>query len=179
MNVRRKALLIAGAIAALPGTAWAQSGGAARALAPLVACRGVADPRAKANCYDAALDKLQNAVAGREVVIVDKQQNNEDRKALFGFNAERQLEEPAHARRERGPREPEVDSVDSTVALARRTGIDHWTIRLANGATWRTLEPGITSAPDVGDPVHIRRDALGKYMMRVGKSRSMRAIRVY
>jgi len=176
MNVARNAVLIA--LAMLSGVARAENGGAGRALAPLNACRVLADPRAKASCYDAALDKLQGAVDKREVVIVDKQQDNEDRKSLFGFNAERTLEEP-RVKRDRAQREPDVEQMDSTVALSRRTGIDHWTIRLANGATWRTLEPGITSPPQAGDQVHIRRDALGKYLMRVGKSRSMRSIRVY
>jgi hypothetical protein len=172
-------LVFAALVVGVPASVIAQDPGKAsdRALAPFVACRQIPDVRARALCYDNALDRLQHSVAGREVVIVDKQQATEDRKSLFGLNAALQMTEPQH-KRDRRAREPEVNAIDSTVTAARRSGIDHWTIRLATGAIWRTLEPGITSPPAIGDVVQIRRDALGKFMMRVGRSRSMRSMRV-
>jgi hypothetical protein len=172
-----KRLVFAALAAAVPASVTAQDPGKAsdRALAPFVACRQVPDARARALCYDTALDKLQHSISGREVVIVDKQQANEDRKSLFGLNAALQMTEP---KRDRRAREPEVSAIDSTVTAARRSGLAHWTIRLATGAIWRTLEPGIRSAPTNGDVVQIRRDPLGKFMMRVGRSRAMRAMRV-
>jgi hypothetical protein len=168
--------VFAALVVGVPASVIAQDSGKAsdRALAPFVACRQIPDVRARALCYDNALDRLQHSVAGREVVIVDKQQANEDRKSLFGFNAANRM--PA-ARAVR-PADAEVAAIDSTVSGARQSGYDRWDIRLANGAIWRTLEAGIIVAPKNGEEVHIRRGALGSFMIRIGKSRAMRAIRV-
>jgi len=180
-GVMKSRVVVCAALAALvPVSVAAQNPGKAsdRALAPFVACRQVADVRARALCYDAALDRLQNSVAGREVVIVDKQQANEDRKALFGFSASHRMPEPKAPRA--APKAPETieQAIDSTIVSAHQSGYDRWTIRLATGAVWRTLEPGIVIAPKVGEDVHIRRGTLGSFMLRIGKGRSMRAMRV-
>ena len=174
-------LVFAALVAVVPASVAAQNSGKAsdRALAPFVACRQVPDVRARALCYDNALDKLQHSVAGREVVIVDKQQANEDRKSLFGFSPGHGMPEPRAPRAAAGrSTDADVDKIDSTVVSARQSGYDRWTIRLATGANWRTLEPGIVTSPKSGEEVHIRRGALGSFTMRIGKGRAMRAMRV-
>ena len=176
----RMRLVFAALVAVVPGSVVAQTSGKAsdRALAPFVACRQVPDVRARALCYDNALDKLQNSVAGREVVIVDKQQANEDRKSLFGFSPGRGMPEPRAPRASGRQVAADVEKIDSTVVSAHQSGYDRWTIRLATGANWRTLEPGIVTAPKSGEEVHIRRGSLGSFTMRIGKGRAMRAMRV-
>lgn len=166
-------------LALLPAAAFAQDSGRAsdRALAPLVACRPIGDVRARALCYDAALDRLQQAVSGRQVVIVDKQQAAVDRKAMFGFSLARPQPEPRARDRRGTPVEEPLAAIDSAVVVARPFGYEQWSIRLANGATWRTVESGIAFEPKPGEVVHIRRGVMGSYMLRVGKGRSVRAAR--
>lgn len=165
--------------------AAADSGRASdRALAPLVACRQTRDPAARAACYDAALDALQQSVAARQVVIIDREQSDQDRRASFGFSATHDVERPKPAKPEpvaKAPRKAPIEAVtevDSTVVSAQPYGYDQWTIRIATGATWRTTESGIAIAPKPGTKIHIHRGVMNGYLLRVGTNRVVRAMRV-
>lgn len=178
------------ALAVLAAPAGAEDNGRAsdRALAPLVACRMMPDPRARAACYDAALDRLQQAVAARQVVVMDREQVHEDRRAMFGFNSgdapsRLAIVKPPKAakasRAARGaPATEEVEEVDSTLVGMSPFGYDRWTIRIATGAVWRTTEPGFPVALKPGTEVHIRRGIMGSYIVRIGKARPLKAMRV-
>jgi hypothetical protein len=159
------------AIVALPAPALAQA--ADRVLAPFNACRPIGDVQRRAACYDAALDRLRNAVTERQVVIVDKQQAAADRRTLFGLGGsatERRIAPVAS--------EPPVQAIDSTVVSARSVGYDLWAVRLATGATWRTTEAWGALSPKTGQPVRIRRGLMNSYTIRIGNSRALRAVRV-
>ena len=151
-----------------------------RALAPLVVCRPIPDSRARAACYDAALDKLQQSVADRNIVVMDREQVKEDRKANFGFGANQQLARVASPKAPKAARVvvEDVAEVDSTVVSAAAFGYDRLMIRLANGATWRTTEPGLATPPKAGTAIHISRGVMGGFMMRIGRARAVRALRV-
>jgi hypothetical protein len=167
-------------LAATPG--WTQGRPSDRALAPLVACRPIADVRARAACYDSALDRLQQSVAERTVVVMDREQVKEDRKTSFGFASGQALARVAAPKPTRTTRAvakvEDVAAIDSTVVSVAPFGPDRWTIRIATGALWRTSEPGTALAPRPGMAVHIRRGVMGSYMMRVGDSGPTRAKRV-
>ncbi len=174
------------ALAMLAAPAGAEDNGRAsdRALAPLVACRPMPDPRARAACYDAALDRLQQAVAARQVVVMDREQVHEDRRAMFGFNGGgaparlAAVKPPKLPKAARAAPAEEVEQIDSTVASMTQYGYDRWTIRLATGALWRTTEGGIPIAYKPGTNVHIRRGIMGSYIIRIGKARPLKAMRV-
>lgn len=158
-------------LAAAPAWAADEKGRASdRALAPLVACRPVPDARARAACYDAALDRLQQSVSERTVVVMDREQV----KADFGFGPG---PVPAKSPAARIAPEP-VKEVTSTVASVISYGYDLWGIRIANGAIWRTTETGLVFPPTPGTEVHIRRGTLGSYVMFVGKNKAVRVKRI-
>jgi hypothetical protein len=166
------ALLAAGAVL-LAGPAQAQDKGrpSDRALAPLVACRPIPDPRARAACYDAALDKLQQSVSERTVVVMDREQV----KADFGFGGGPPLAR-SPAAKVAAP-EP-VQEVNSTIAGVISYGYDFWGIRVATGALWRTTDTGLVFPPKVGTAVQIKRGILGGYVMYIGKDKAVRVKRV-
>ena len=181
--MRRTGLAIAAALAGTPGLAQDAGRASDRALAPLVSCRQTPDPRARAACYDAALDQLQQSVANRQVVIVDHDQAVQDRRTLFGFGAREQpvpkpARPPKNAVAARAAPE-EVVEIDSTIVAATQTNYDQWVFRLATGAVWRTTEgSAIPVAPRAGTKVHIHRSIMGGYLMRVGSYRAVRALRI-
>lgn len=146
-----------------------------RALAPLVACRPIADPRARALCYDGALDRLQRAVGDRRVVLIDREDLSSDPRFAFG------LDGPGHTTRARPARKSaagqEGRSIHATVVAATATGYGLWTIRLSTGAVWRTIESGLTN-PRPGAEVHIRAGVLGGYLLWLDGGLPIRAIRV-
>lgn len=174
------------ALALLAAPAVAQDNGRAsdRALGSLVACRPIPDPRARATCYDNALDKLQQAVADRQVVVMDREQVHEDHKAAFGFNgggapARLAAVKPPKATKAARPAAPEeVQEVDTTLVSMTPYGYNRWTVRIATGAVWRTTEEGFSSASKPGTEVHIRRSIMGSYIIRIGKARALKAMRV-
>ncbi len=141
-----------------------------RALAPLVACRPIPDVRARALCYDAALDKLQQSVSQRTVVVMDREQV----KADFGFGGGKPLARSPAAR----VAMPEgVDEISATVVSTSSYGYDLWDIRLATGAVWRTTEASVAFPPKQGQTIQIRRGILGSYTMMVGR-RALKVKRV-
>lgn len=173
--------MVAALATAMPTLAAERSAGATRVLAPLVACRAIADAGRRATCYDAALDRLQSAVSTAQVTILDREQASADRRAAFGYSGARPpAPPPVRVRATETARVPaeDVPAIDSTVAAAAPYGVDRWTIRLVTGATWRTTEPGLSVAPKAGTPVHIKRGLMGSYMMRIGNARALRAMRV-
>lgn len=171
------------ALVAAAAPALAQDGRASdRALAPLVACRQIGDVRARAACYDAALDKLQQSVAARTVVVMDREEVKEDRRSSFGFGGSQTVArvvapKPARTARPGAPVE-ELEAIDSTVVSASPYGYERWTIRIATGAVWRTTEAGITLAPKPGATIRIRRGLMGSFSLRIGNARPVRALRV-
>jgi hypothetical protein len=160
------AVLMAG-----PALAADEKGGrpSDRALAPLVACRPIADPRARATCYDAALDKLQQSVADRAVVVMDREQV----KASFGFGGSQPLPRSVAAKALPEP----IQEIDSTVTTVQSLGYDNWAIRLASGAVWRTTDSALAFPPKVGATVKIRRASLGGYTMFLGRNQTVRVLR--
>ena len=178
---------MAGLLLAGPAAAQEASHAADRTLAPMVACRGIADSAQRAACYDGALNQLQGRVTDRQVVIVDHEQVKQDRRTLFGFGPAHKAAEPkappppklakaARGSRAAAPTE-DLREIDSTVASASSNG-EFWIIRLATGATWRTTEASnITVAPRAGTKVHIHKSPIGSFFMRIGNARAVRAVR--
>lgn len=172
------------ALACVP--AGAQDGGgraADRVLAPFITCRQQRDPAARAACYDAALDRLQGQVTARQVVIVDHEQVQQDRRTLFGFSPGHAQEAPKPAKLAPAPRAArapveDVAEIDSTVVSAQPYGYDGLQIRIATGAIWRTTEGGIPIPPKPGTRIHIHRALMNSYLLRVGSYRAVRAVRV-
>ncbi|WP_294394290.1 hypothetical protein [uncultured Sphingomonas sp.] len=171
-------------VAAMPAMA-AEKDGATRVLAPLVACRPISDASARAACYDRALDGLRGAVSAKQVTILDREQVQVNRKAMFGYSGQ---EPPAPKASRKAPAQvtakgptpaPEpVNEISSTIVSATPYAVDRWTIRIAGGAVWRTTEAGMAVAPRAGTPVHIKRALMGSYMLRIGDARALRAMRV-
>ncbi len=164
---------------ALPAAAADNGHAADRVLAQMVACRQNPDARARAVCYDAAFDRLQQQIAQRQVVIVDREQVAQDRKSLFGFSGGEHRAAPVReAKQAKLQPVEDLAEIDSTVTSATSYGYEQWTIRLANGAIWRSTEAGITVSPRPGTKVHIHRALMGSFFMKVGSGRTVRAMRV-
>jgi hypothetical protein len=172
------------ALACVPAGAQETGGRAAdRVLAAFIGCRQQRDPVVRAACYDAALDRLQGQVAARQVVIVDHEQVQQDRRTLFGFAPGHAADAPKPAKpiptpKAARPPAEDVAEIDSTVVSAQSYGYDQYQIRIATGAVWRTTESGLPAAPRPGTRIHIHRAIMNSYLLRVGGYRAVRAVRV-
>ncbi|WP_262422463.1 hypothetical protein [Brevundimonas denitrificans] len=116
MTFLRTALPLLAALA-IPALAQAQEAPRPELLNRLTDCRAMTDPAARLSCYDTAVEALDAAERQGEVVVVDRAQVRESRRALFGFEMPSL---PAFGRVTAA--EDEVSSVETTLTRASRGG---------------------------------------------------------
>lgn len=179
----RTPLLIAALLIGLTSPALAQGGNQDRQRRPqtfeaLVHCRSIAEAAARLQCYDAAAAALEQAAERRDVVVVDRAQVRESRRRLFGLALPRL---PIFGGGDNGHDndDDEIAQIDSTIASAVRNDLGQWQVRLQDGGTWIQTDFNLLAVPPrPGQPVVVRRGALGSYMMRVGRQPGVRVRRV-
>jgi hypothetical protein len=166
--------LITGLAAALLLSAPAQAQPQHRpeTLERLAACRAISDSMARLSCYDAAVGALDAAERQGDLVVIDRAAVNETRRQLFGF------ELPTLPRLFSGGEAEELDSIETTLERAGRSGENRWVFRLADGSVWRQIdsEP-VRFRNRAGEPVRVRRASLGSFLLTAGDSRAVRVRR--
>lgn len=150
------------------GSAWAQSGSVA--FERLSECQSLSDGAQRLACYDERMASLRAATNTGEVVIVERAQIDEARRAVFGFTA---------------PSLPSVfggDTIESleTALTKAAPGLNGaWVFHLADGSVWRQIDNTRITDPRhrQGEEVRVRRAALGSYFLNLGASRAVRVRR--
>jgi hypothetical protein len=140
----------------------------------LGSCETLTDAVARLACYDRAGVALTKAAAQGKIVIVDQQDLKDTRKQLFGFSL------PKLPFLSSGDSASEQqDEIAASIASARDIGDGKWRITIDSGAVWETTEGSFSGRdPRPGNPVVIKRGALGSYMMRIDGRRGIRARRI-
>lgn len=147
--------------------------GRAAQLQAVVDCRKLADPAERLACYDAATATLDAAEKSGDVVVVDRAQVREARRAAFGFN----FQMPAFMT-PRDEKPEEIDRITATVASARQDATGKWVIKLTDGAVWRQIDTKrIFRDPRAGSTVEIRTAAMGSFFMKVDGQMQIRVHR--
>lgn len=153
-------LLTAGA-----GLAASPIKGRAAPLQAIVDCRALPDPTERLACYDRAAATLDAAEKAGEVVVVDRAQVQEARKAAFGFN----FQMPSFMTG--GDRPEALDKITATVESASQDATGKWVFRMTDGAVWRQVDSSrVSRDPKAGTTVEIRSATMGSFMMTVGYS---------
>ncbi len=168
--------LLAAALAAGPVAAAAPAApraeGRAQALQRLTDCRKLTDGVQRLACFDQAAAALDQAEAKGDIVVVDRDQARKVRRQAFGFTL------PSLAMFERGEKPEDLDNLPGKVAASRQNSAGKWVIRLEDGATWVQVDSNeVPNAPQAGDPVTIRKAAMGSYMLSLGHHIAFRAHR--
>ena len=132
----------------------------------LVRCRAIAADAERLQCFDTAAANFPQAAERREVVVVDRAQVRESRRRLFGLPLPRL---PIFGGGDEDEEEEEeIRSIDSNIASARQVDYGRWMVRLEDGSTWIQTDNNVVAGrPRPGQPVEVRRGALGTYMMRI------------
>lgn len=180
--VRSLAVVVVVAVAAAPVSARTGESGKREtppALGKVLNCRTVTDGAARLACFDAAVASLDQAVAGGDVAVVDREAVRKTRRGLFGFSlgdlplfGRGDGDDKSEAERE------EVKEITATLR-AVATGRDGYLFTLEDGARW-VQDDALTLGrrPRPGDQVTIRRMALGSYKLsfKIGPSMKVRRI---
>ncbi len=143
-----------------------------RAISDLAACRLVPADLERLACYDRLVGALDQAEAAGEVVVVDRSQVVEARRALFGFSLDTL---PLF---NRGGQDERIDAIQSTLTRASQGSSGKWLFVLEDGSVWaQTDANALTRPPRPGTEISVRQGAVGSYLLSVNGARSVRVRR--
>lgn len=139
----------------------------------LLACRALTAPTERLACFDAAVGELETARRAGEVAVIDRTQIEQSRRESFGFSL------PSMSRMLGVGPQAELEEIETTLVSASRAGGQgEWTFRLADGGTWRQIDSmSAVFRNRPGEPVRVRRGAIGSFLLTVGSSRAIRVRR--
>jgi hypothetical protein len=180
----RKPVLLAALLLGLMTAAYAQRGNQREQrkqeqpalFEALVRCRALTDSAARLQCFDEAAAALDQAAQRRDIVVVDRGQVRESRRRLFGLALPRL---PIFGGDDDSRPDPEeITQLEGTVARASQDGYGHWVVRLQDNSLWVQVDDNrLALGPRPGQPVLIRRAALGSFVMRVNGQPGIRVQR--
>ena len=134
-------------------------------------CRAITVPADRLACFDRQVAALEVAENARDIRYADRAAVREARRGLFGFSL-RNLnifgggDEEDEAARAADP--DVVEEIDAVLSGAQRNSLGMLVLTLDNGQRWVQTTPGGSGrTPHAGQPVHIRRAALGSFMASV------------
>jgi len=138
----------------------------------LEACARLKPDAERLACFDSLAGRVIGQVRSGAIAIVDQEQVKAVRRQAFGFSV------PALTGFFPGGDRAEVEAVETRVERVYRTAGRGWGLRLADGSRWeQTDQESLPRDPKEGDPVVIRRAALGSYLMKVNGMTAFRARR--
>lgn len=143
-------------------------------LTRVVQCRTIADAGERLVCFDREVAAMDQAQTSGELVAMDRQQVRRTRRSLFGLGLP-----DLGIFGDGNDDEEETSRIESTVRSARRDAHGKWVIELADGARWAQIDSReLTLDPRPGQPIRIRRAALGSYLANVNNQVAIRVRRV-
>lgn len=140
----------------------------AAAFRDLVECRTITDNAARLACFDRSAAALDTAERNGDLVVADKAQIREAKKAVFGYGG---IRIPFLS----GDDADMPEQIEATITGLRDLGYNRWEITLDNGMRWRQTDD-MEIFPKVGTQVTIKTAAMGSYLMKI-KSRAIRVMR--
>ncbi len=159
-----------------PATAKEMKAARPEVFKKLVDCRAITENAARLACYDAQVAKLDEAESKKELVIVDTEEVKKARKGLFGlslpdlgglFGAKEEGEDDSRG----------LSEIESTVKTLGTNKAGKWVFTIADGARWAQTDTTSIRTPKVGQPVRIRRAAMGSFFANIGEARAIRVMR--
>ena len=145
-------------------------GGRRGAFRTLLDCRSVADSTQRLACYDKAAGTVADAIAKKDLVLIDKERATAAKRSLFGFSV------PDFAGLLGGG---DITQVEGTVAGFTNNADGGFTIKLQDGSVWtQTDDTPVALPPRRGDKVLIKRGTLGSYFFRLGRQPGFKVKRI-
>jgi hypothetical protein len=137
----------------------------------VIDCEAIAEPAQRLACFDRSVAALKTATRERQVVVVDRGTVREARRGLFGLSL------PRIKLFGNDDDTEEVTAIDGTIASVRMASDGLPIFVLEDGARWKQTD-GRNVFPKAGQPIHIKRAAMGSYMANVNKQPGVRVIRL-
>jgi hypothetical protein len=137
----------------------------------VVACTSVADPQQRLACFDREVAAMNEAEQKGDLVAMDRNQVRKTKRSLFGLA----LPDLGVF----GDDEDSDSSIETTLKSVAQNPDGKYIFDLAEGGRWVQLDSReFIVDPKAGQPIRIRRAAMGSYMANVNKQIAVRVRRV-
>ena len=138
----------------------------------LLACRAIQDGGQRLACFDRETAAVNQAIATRDLVMIDKARATQAKRSLFGFAI------PDFGGLFGGGGD-DVKEIASTVASFTQRGYLGWTIKLADGSTWvQTDDAQLGLPPEKGQKVVVHRGSFGAFYLRLNGQPGIKVKRI-
>lgn len=136
----------------------------------LMACRAIAAADQRLACFDREAAAVGQAIASKDIVMVDKQKVRAAGRSLFGFSI------PNFGGLFGG--EGEIDQIEGTIRSTGRNLDGGWVITLDDGSTWSQTDdwPGLDARP--GKKVNVKRGSLGSFWLTIPGGNGIKVKRI-
>jgi len=164
--------IVAVAVAARSDARSTPNTGTPQSVQQLIACRTMTDSAQRLACYDRQADALSNAIAKKEVVVIDKARATAAKKSLFGFSI-------PNFGGIFGGNEDEVKEISSTATRVSQDAYGAYVVTLADGSTWYQQDDApLGLGPEKGDKITVRRGSFGALFLSVNGQPGIRVKRI-
>jgi hypothetical protein len=175
-EMMNKALMTGAVLAAVmatgAGARTIPNTGTPQSLQQLIACRSIADSAQRLACYDRQAPLVSQALASKEMVVIDKARATAAKRSLFGFSI------PDFGGLFGGGAN-DVNEIASTVTKATQDGYGAWIVSLADGSTWAQQDDApLGLPPERGNKVVVHRGSFGAFFLRVAGQPGIRVKRI-
>jgi sirohydrochlorin ferrochelatase len=138
----------------------------------LLGCRSIQDNAQRLACFDRETAAVDQAIARKDLVLIDKARATQAKRSLFGFSI------PDFGGLFGGS-EDEVKEIASTVTAFTHNSYFGWTIRLADGSEWaQTDDAQLGLPPERGQKVVVHRGSFGAFFLRLNGQPGFKVKRV-
>jgi len=171
----RKIVVVAAASAVIcAGSAQAQRRtevGTPAQVQRLMACRAIESSEQRLACFDRETATMEQAIASKDLVFVDKERARAASRGLFGFSI---------------PNfgglfgdEDQIKQIESTVTKSGRNAVGGWVFYLADGSVWSQQDDWpLGLPPEKGDKVVVTKGLMGSFVLRLNKQPGIKVKRI-
>lgn len=136
----------------------------------LMACRNITAAEQRLACFDRETAAMNQAIASKDLVFVDREKARATSRSLFGFSI------PDFGGLFGG--DDEVSQIESTIRATSRNVDGGWVITLADGSVWSQTDdwPGLD--PRRGMKAIVERAAFGSFRLKIPGQSGIKVKRV-
>ena len=132
------------------------------AVTELLNCRNIADGAARLACYDKSAAAIGDAVAKKDLVVMDRESVKKTKRGLFGFSI------PNLGVFGDDDNSVEIKQIEGTIVSTAINGDGGYIFRLADGSRWSQMDSKpFAIPPQSGDKVVVKKGSLGSYFLTV------------
>jgi hypothetical protein len=136
----------------------------------LLACRSITAADQRLACYDRESAAMNQAIANKDLVLIDKEKARAAGRSLFGFS----IPNFGGLFGSGG----EISQIDGTIKATGRNQDGGWVITLEDGSVWTQTDdwPGLDARP--GKKVIVKRGVLGSFWLSIPGQNGIKVKRI-